>query len=163
MDRINVSETMSQRARLSHDSLEENPAFCFGLIWMFLTKHSCAALMETNIYWFHWDFCLPQEHETGILLWSHPLSWCNHCRVFVYWWVFLGFFLFFFPKVLNSFVIRSPENSIWLISDFWPVSRCYQGTLSRDHFTLPQLFPLLQLFLVSSSHHRGSCSLLLGK
>lgn len=64
---------------------------------------------------------------------------------------------------LHSFVIRNPQNSIWLLSDSGAVSRCCQGTLSTDHFTLSQLLCVLRWYLVCSSDHRGCCRLLVGK
>lgn len=87
-----------------------------------------------------------------------PLQRCHHWRGFVYCFLFS-----FFPQVLHSFVIRNSQNSIWLLSDSGAVSRCCQGTLSRDHFTLSQLFPLPPWYLVCSSDHRGCCHLLVGK
>lgn len=51
-----TGKAIFKRARLFHYSLEENPIFFFGfglLLGFFLSKHNCAALMETNIHRFH--------------------------------------------------------------------------------------------------------------
>lgn len=140
-----------------HYSLEKNPIFCLVFCLFFWANAIVLPWWKQTFIDFIENFAYLRSMRL-VFYFDHIL--CSD--VIIGGFLFIAFFSFF-PKVLNSFVIRNPQNSICLISDFWAVSRCCQGTLWKDHFTLSQLFPLLQQYLVSSSDHRGCCNLLVGK
>lgn len=154
-----TGKAIFKRARLFHYSLEENPIFLLFCFWGFFWANTIALPWWKQIFI---DFTENSAYLRSMRLvfyFGHIL--CSD--VIIGGFLFIAFSFSFFPKVLNSFVTRNPQNSTWLISDFWAVSRCCQGTSSRDRFTLSQLFPLLQWYLVSSSDHRGCCYLLVEK
>lgn len=57
--------------------------------------------------------------------------------------------------MLDSFVIRNPQNSVWLVSDVGAVSRCCQGTPSRDHLALSWNLAELSFLFTSQGMSRS--------
>lgn len=98
-----TGKTMFQRARLSHDSLEENPVFCLGLIWVVLTKHSCAAQWKQIFI----DFIEISAYLRNVRLvfyFDHILCHDVIIAGFFYWWVF---FFSFSPKCLIHLLLEA--------------------------------------------------------